>query len=497
MTTVDLTAYTTTRPKIDIKRDRYGRYVLPDPDTGEERSWQRMTRLTKMLTDSYNIDRWRLRQTGRGLAMRPDLVALIGAEADPDTRSAKASIEAACNKAIEAAGASSGANWGTAIHALVEQVNRGETPAHVPELVKPKLDAYQQAITDAGLSPVPDYCERVLVNTALDVAGTVDAFMLFDISGSHITADLKTGKTVDYGLEYAMQLAGYAGADGLWNGTDYDPMPEFLSSQYGIIIHLPATPDDNRCELHAVDLATGHRANTLAVDVRAMRRRRGILEPWSLSPPAHPAKPQQAIVPPSSAVADPAKSDNDDDDACFSEDACNQAIEAANATVAADPERRTSIRLRCQRLDPPHRKRMIADWPNNIPALTSQHQHTDTELDTIETVLDLITGHKVDQDIDSMSYSDDSRPYLLTCSPSVELEAKEHGVPNFARGLSGEDADWLDHKIAAAETESEQRFLHRVKILGQTRRNRSDRYRPGHKNSTVRHRYIKARQPRT
>ena len=78
-----------------------------------------------------------------------------------------------------------------------------------------------------------------------------------------------------------------------------------------------------------MDLATGHRANTLAVDVRAMRRRRGILEPWSLSPPAHPAKPQQAIVPPSSAVADPAKSDNDDDDACFSEDACNQAIEAA------------------------------------------------------------------------------------------------------------------------------------------------------------------------
>ena len=66
MTTVDLTAYTTTRPKIDIKRDRYGRYVLPDPDTGEERSWQRMTRLTKMLTDSYNIDRWRLRQTAAG-----------------------------------------------------------------------------------------------------------------------------------------------------------------------------------------------------------------------------------------------------------------------------------------------------------------------------------------------------------------------------------------------------------------------------------------------
>jgi len=183
----------------EIKRDRWGRYLLPDPKTGEERSWQRVTTFAKLLSDTYNLDQWRLRQAAIGLTQRPDLLALIASTPEPDTKG-KADISKAVDSAIEAAGASTGANLGTAIHAMTEALDRGhDRPKTTPE-ISAKLDDYIATMQRHGLRSAPSWIERVLVNPELDVAGTADRFVhcpdghvrIADLKGLDVTTPLPT-----------------------------------------------------------------------------------------------------------------------------------------------------------------------------------------------------------------------------------------------------------------------------------------------------------------
>src|SRR5690606_2671448 len=47
--------------RVGPKRDRYGRYLIPDPATGKERAWMRATTLADTLDDRYNLELWKLR----------------------------------------------------------------------------------------------------------------------------------------------------------------------------------------------------------------------------------------------------------------------------------------------------------------------------------------------------------------------------------------------------------------------------------------------------
>src|SRR5690606_4192456 len=51
-----------------VARDRWGRYLLPDPQTGEIRPFTRTTTLAGTITDTYGIHRWEPRGVARGLA---------------------------------------------------------------------------------------------------------------------------------------------------------------------------------------------------------------------------------------------------------------------------------------------------------------------------------------------------------------------------------------------------------------------------------------------
>jgi hypothetical protein len=96
-------------------------------------------------------------------------------------------------------------------------------------------------------------------------------------------ADLKTGGSVEKGLKFgamkiAIQLAIYSRGCGLWDmGADsWEPMPDGLNQDLGIIIHLPA--GEATATLYEVDLKVGWAAALLAYRVSNARKYKKYLE---------------------------------------------------------------------------------------------------------------------------------------------------------------------------------------------------------------------------
>ena len=258
----------------DVKRDSYGRYLLPHPDTGVEQSWTRATTIASTLSDRWALEAWAQRNTVRGIGLRPDLYALASSSTADD----KDQLNKIVKQAQEAAASSSSANLGTALHQLTERIDRGEI-LDVPDTWKPDIDAYLKVLADNQVKV--DSIECVVVNPALTVAGTFDRIV--NINGALYVADLKTGANViTYGMsEVAIQLALYAGASHVWqedgsnsqmqvDGWSYEPMPN-VSQSAGLVIHLPV--GTGSCTLHWVDLEAGREGIELAMRVRDWRAR--------------------------------------------------------------------------------------------------------------------------------------------------------------------------------------------------------------------------------
>ena len=252
------------------ERDRWGRYVLPDPDTGKKRGWTRATTLAKTPADTFGLTRWELRMAAVGLAKRPDLLAQVSTVTDPDNADAKKLLDGVCNEAKEAAGASVRRNLGTALHAMCEHVDAGRD-FDVPAAHAADVAAYSAAITAAGLTIDPAHIERICVVPDLGVAGTFDRLATHD--GDLVVADIKTGRSVEMGMgEIAIQLALYAHASHLWDHTtgEWEPMPR-VDHTRALVLHLPA--GEARCVIHEVDIAAGWEMAQVAHGVRTWRKR--------------------------------------------------------------------------------------------------------------------------------------------------------------------------------------------------------------------------------
>lgn len=242
-------------------RDRWGRYLLPIVDDIETRvAYTRATTVAKAPEDQGGLMRWAQRTVVAGLGKRPDLVALA-ASTDPADKTALGRI---AKDAEESGGAAHGRNTGTAIHAAIEAVNRGQEPL---PLFAVEVAAYRAALGAAGLTPVPELVERIVCHDDPRIAGTFDV-ALRDASGQLFVADLKTG-SMNYPASMAIQLAIYATADHLVS-VDYstlEPIPKW-SHHHGIIIHLPP---GGPCTLHRIDLVEGRRGLKVALQVREWR----------------------------------------------------------------------------------------------------------------------------------------------------------------------------------------------------------------------------------
>jgi hypothetical protein len=253
-----------------IERDGFGRYLLPHPDTGKRTAFTRVTTFARSLRDTYALTRWQLRKCGRGLSQRGDLIARIASEYDDDLI-----VDKACDDAMEHAGSTAAATYGTAMHRFTEQHDRDED-VRIPELLRGDLDAYARTIEDAGL--IVRMVEQVVFVPDYTIAGTLDRVVLTP-GGRALILDVKTGDVSYAWVEIAVQLACYARASHTWNIDRgcWEPMPP-VDQRWAVVAHLPV--GEHRCDLWSVDIAAGWELAALCAQVRDARNRRDVAIPY-------------------------------------------------------------------------------------------------------------------------------------------------------------------------------------------------------------------------
>lgn len=247
-------------------RDRWGRPMVIPAGGGAPVPYGRPSGFGIVLEDRFGLNKWQTRMAVLGVTQRPDLAAQIAAASDDRTR------DTLIEQAQEAAGASSGANLGSALHTFTEHVDLGRDVT-VPAPWDADVEAYKAALAAHGIEILPDAIELDIVCDELELAGTCDRIVRWD--GRMVMADLKTGKKItDPALGYSVQLAVYANSLRYTHATG-ERHDLGVDTSVGLIIHLPA--GQARCDIHAVDLEQAWELALLAREVKRAQKRKGIV----------------------------------------------------------------------------------------------------------------------------------------------------------------------------------------------------------------------------
>lgn len=254
---------TPTQP-VEIPRDRWQRPLIVPPGGGAPIAYTRVSTMAKALDDLSNLMAWKCRKTAVGLVRRPDLLTRIAgaiANGDDDTDwPTKRDLNAICEEATEAAGATKGRSAGTGLHALTEAIDRGDEPLFVPPADQARLDAYRAATV--GYRALD--AETFIVCDELQAAGSFDRLWLCP-DGRVRVGDLKSGKSEkDFPLATAMQISVYAHGSRYNPETGRSPLHADLDLTTGLLIHMPPS---GGCEVVPLDLEKGWRAAQLAAEV--------------------------------------------------------------------------------------------------------------------------------------------------------------------------------------------------------------------------------------
>ena len=249
------------------RRDRWGRYIIPDPKTGEDREWTRATTIAGVLPDRYHLERWGERMVVLGIARDESLYVLAQTAKYED----KQRLDKIARDAKSAAKSGSAANVGTAIHTFTEMVEDGQPIEVVPQRYRADVAAYLDALTQLDATVLSK--EQIVLNPTVGVAGTYDRKLKVpSISNLPLIGDIKTGRTVDFGLlEYSVQLSIYANSEYRFDSDtgeveEITDLPDLAS---GLIFHIQA--GKGRCEVWEIDLIRGWEAAKVALQVREMR----------------------------------------------------------------------------------------------------------------------------------------------------------------------------------------------------------------------------------
>lgn len=260
----------------DIPRDGWGRPKIKQPD-GKLKAYRRTTKFINVLEDTYNLEKWKLRQVALGLGQREDLVLAAASCTQED----KGTLNDVAHKAMEHARSSSKSTTGTALHKLCERVDRGEPLGSIPSAFVGDIEAYEKCRDANGLKYKQIEMMRVLHDW--QVAGTPDR--VGEYQGKHYIIDVKTGDITWSEREISMQLGAYSRSTAYTADGDVDD-GFVIDQDRAIVIHLPS--GQGKCELHWVDIARGWKACQLAKQVWDWRSESGLFVPLSEDDPLIP-----------------------------------------------------------------------------------------------------------------------------------------------------------------------------------------------------------------
>jgi hypothetical protein len=264
--------FTTPTSRPEPKRDRWGRYLLPDPVTGKERAWTRATTFAGAVKNTYGLNRWEKRLVVKGITERPDLYALAASIPFEN----KKKLNEIADAAKEVARGSSGSNLGTALHSFAQYIDAGQDIT-VPQPWDADLAAYKAKLVEKQATIHPDWIERVVLTPTFQVAGTFDRIITLPDLGP-VIADLKTGQDLYYD-DIPVQLALYANATHIIDLTTDLPVPmPKVNQETAIVIHLPA--GRAFCEFHEIDIVAGWETAYICKLVRDWQARKDLARPY-------------------------------------------------------------------------------------------------------------------------------------------------------------------------------------------------------------------------
>lgn len=254
---------------VRIKRDHWGRYVLPHPLTGKETHFTRVTTAAETLDDKRGLTDWINRMVAYGMAQQPHLVTLAASASGPDD---KDTLNQVVKQAQAAAASDRKAVIGTTLHKLTQRIDQGEV-VKVPEQHRDRIIRYKTTIAQHRLRFLLDFIEGVVCIPDLGLCGTTDRVAEWHHSDLPVIFDLKTG-SLDYAkVAIAQQEAGYSRATHRWDGDRWHEMPE-INKEIALVLHLPAETDDEP-RLFTVNIAEGWRMLNQSMEVRSLRSGRG------------------------------------------------------------------------------------------------------------------------------------------------------------------------------------------------------------------------------
>lgn len=391
------------------QRDRWGRPLIIPPEGGKPVGYTRATTVAKTLDDEGSLTAWAQRMTAAGLARRPDLLALIAASLDNNgdiPADKRDTIQKLCDEAKEVGGGSRAANLGTALHALTEQYDLGQTPPFVPEQFAADIDAYRRTVEPFEVVGV----EQFVVLDDHQIGGTFDRLWRLP-DGRLVIADLKTGQNLDYSWRaISVQLAIYANSVRYHDGIR-TPLGD-IDTDTGIVIHLPV--GSGHCTLHQVDLRAGLVALQHSMWARNWRKRRDLHTPFPV--PASPSPGGEASPAPAAA-----------------------STESRNVPEGAAPAReQLANRIRTISDLPGGKDWLRLHWPTDIPTLKKSADHTVDQLTRLEQLC-----ADAERDL-ALPFTDNDRTRTV---PAPAVDTPVVARPDWVRP---DDGPALDDRQAAA-----------------------------------------------
>lgn len=256
------------QPPADVHR---GRYRMKDPATGDFRRFKngnvqgirRTSNFKVAASNGISLSEWKARNVLLGCALRPDLTRKAHGKTHEND---KAELDQLVEQIAEAAGAKVSADEGTYLHEFTEFMDAGlKTWRDAPPAYQDSLRLYAEALEAAELVTVPGMIERsTMIQEFGGVAGSLDRLFMHVPTGTYLIGDLKTGKTMDYGLEET-EVQEWTYAHGLnqsgyydWNDHTWHRLDRPVSETAGVIIHMPVQgPKAGTVQLVHADLVNG------------------------------------------------------------------------------------------------------------------------------------------------------------------------------------------------------------------------------------------------